>query len=152
MPREEPPNAVAAYVRGALLSLLELVLRSDVRELELQEGEMRVRLHRTAPAVGDTVQLELLPPATEMAEPEPGEIRVTAPLVGTFYRAPKPGQPPLVSEGSRVDDDSVIGIIEALHVLTEVEAGCSGVVTGVLATDGQPVEYGQALIEVRPSG
>jgi acetyl-CoA carboxylase biotin carboxyl carrier protein len=59
---------------------------------------------------------------------------------------------PLVTEGSMVEESTVIGIIEALQVLTDVEADCSGVVTAVLATDGQPVEYNQPLLEVRPSG
>jgi acetyl-CoA carboxylase biotin carboxyl carrier protein len=73
-------------------------------------------------------------------------------LVGTFYRAGKPGVPPLVTEGSQVEDDTVVGIIEALHELTDVEAGCRGIVSKVFATDGQPVEYGQPLFEVSQLG
>jgi acetyl-CoA carboxylase biotin carboxyl carrier protein len=77
---------------------------------------------------------------------------VRASIVGTFYRAGKPGMAPLVSEGLHVQDSTVIGIIEALQVLTDVEAGNSGTVTSVLATDGQPVEYNQPLLEIQLDG
>jgi acetyl-CoA carboxylase biotin carboxyl carrier protein len=88
----------------------------------------------------------------ELPSLEPEGLQVTAPLVGTFYSAANPGDPPYVGEGSVVEDHTVVGIIEALQVLTEVEAGCRGTVTAVLATDGQAVEYGQALFEVAPNG
>ncbi len=145
------PSGPADYIAETLPRVLELLQQSDVRELELHEGEVRVRLHRVA-----APELESLAPAlgelegVPVEEPEITEIR--SPLVGTFYRAGKPGMPPLVSEGSYVENDSVVGIIEALQILTEVEAGCVGTVTKVLVTDGQPVEYGQLLFEVTTSG
>ena len=82
----------------------------------------------------------------------PATVLVRASIVGTFYRAGKPGMAPLVSDGSHVQDSTVIGIIEALQVLTDVEAGCTGTVTAVLATDGQPVEYNQPLLEIQLDG
>ena len=138
----------ADFVTATLPSLLELLHGTDICDLELREGDLRVRLHRsTSSAGGDVVAA---PAEEDEAAALSRPTAVTSPLVGTFYRATKPGMPPLVAEGSWVDEDTVVGIVEQLHVLTEVEARCSGVVTRVLATDGQPVEYGQPLFEVRP--
>jgi acetyl-CoA carboxylase biotin carboxyl carrier protein len=139
------------YLTETLPKLLRILQESDVRELELEEGDIRVRLHRSP------VEITHAPREVGvLAElPEPAELAtaiVRASIVGTFYRAGKPGMAPLVSEGSRVEEATVVGIIEALQVLTDVEADCAGVVTAVLATDGQPVEYNQPLIEIRPNG
>lgn len=137
-----------------LPQLLDLVARSDLRELEVREGDVAVRLHRAPPreidSAGGEAPMEFEPEPA--AEEIPTEYAITAPLVGTFYRASGPGMPPLISEGSRVEDETVVGIIEALNVLTEVEAGATGVVIDVLATDGQPVEYGQVLFQVNLHG
>ncbi|MGH2448923.1 MAG: acetyl-CoA carboxylase biotin carboxyl carrier protein [Chloroflexota bacterium] len=129
-----------------LAGILEVLHTSDVRELVWQEGDVQVRLHRShaVPA-----RMAHVPTAEAPAEPEPSDI--TSALVGTFYRAGKAGDPPLVSEGSQVKPDTVVGIIEALQVLTDVQAGCEGVIASALATDGQPVEYGQVLFQVIPS-
>lgn len=134
-----------AYLSEHLPALLQLLQGSDVRELELQEGDVQVRLHRARMSGSEMIE-EALPELEEMPGPVTSEI--WAPIVGTFYRAGQPGMPPLVSEGSRVEPATVVGIIETLHELTNVEAGSRGTVTRVLATDGQPVEYGQALFEV----
>jgi acetyl-CoA carboxylase biotin carboxyl carrier protein len=142
---------ISAYLSDHLPSLLELLQNSDLRELELSEGGMRVRVHR-APAIEADEMDGIILEEEDLPSVVPPIMQVVAPLVGTFYRASTPGTPPLVTEGSHVEEETVIGIIEALQVLTEVEAGCTGIVTSVLATDGQPVEYGQALVEVDPGG
>jgi biotin carboxyl carrier protein len=131
--------------------VLELIRDSDIRELELEENGVRIRLHRALPVEGDSAAAAAVEASPDVAIP-PGPLAITAPLVGTFYRADRPGVPPLVSEGSPVDEDTVVGIIEALHELTDVEAGCRGTVSKVFATDGQPVEYGQPLFEVSQLG
>lgn len=140
-----------SFLIHTLPEILRVLRDSDVRELELEDGDIRVRLHRTAVEFTDTPR-----ETGALAEPpdaaEPATAMVRASIVGTFYRAGHPGMAPLVSEGSRVDESTVIGIIEALQVLTDVEAGCAGVVTAVLATDGQPVEYNQPLLEIRRNG
>lgn len=138
------------YIRRALPELLQVLQGSDVRELHIADGSVQIRIHRASPAEGTE------PAITDMvAEPElllPAIEQVTSPLVGTFYRAAQPGAPPLVAEGSAIAEDTVVGIIEALQVLTEVEAGCRGVVSKVLATDGHAVQYGQPLFEVVAGG
>ena len=83
------------------------------------------------------------------AEPQGPHIRtVAAPLVGVFYHSEQPGRAALVEEGSHVERGSLIGVIEALQVLTEVESDATGVVQRVVAEDGQSVEFGQALVEI----
>ncbi len=136
------------YLGIELSRLLDVLAGSDVREMELQENGVRVRLHRT----GDLQAAESDSNAEEseiLSILEPVLHQITSPLVGTFYRASAPEMAPFVSMGSRVQDDTVVGIVEALQVLTEVEAGCSGEVIDVRLSDGQPVEYGQVLFEVR---
>ncbi len=139
------------FVTEDLPRILDSLRGSDIRELELTEGDTQLRLRRAAPSAGSAdTQAEI--EEAKLAGMESQVFRVTAPLVGTFYSASNPGDPPYVGEGSGVDDHTVVGIIEALQVLTEVEAGCRGTIATVLATDGQAVEYGQALFEVQPRG
>jgi acetyl-CoA carboxylase biotin carboxyl carrier protein len=77
---------------------------------------------------------------------------VPAPLLGTFYRAPKPGAPPFVEVGSTVEEDTIIGIIEVMKLMNTVRAGIRGRVTEILARDGALVEYGEALMRVSKTG
>lgn len=144
-------DSAARYVVEGLPPLLEVLRQSDVSELELQEGDIHVRLRRELVSEDEHAENHIEDPAGPIPL-VPVVSEITAPLVGTFYRAATPGAPPLVAEGSPVADDTVVGIIEALHVLTEVEAGCSGTITAVLAREGQAVQYGQPLFEVTPGG
>lgn len=140
------------YLEDGLPGLLDLLRGSDVRELEVCDGSLQLRLHRAGVVEDGTLDVVETLEILDSEEAEPIVTSVAASLVGTFYRAEQPGSAPFVSEGSHVQTDTVVGIIEALSVLTEIEAGCDGVVTRVLATDGQPVEYGQPLFEVSPHG
>jgi acetyl-CoA carboxylase biotin carboxyl carrier protein len=81
---------------------------------------------------------------------EPGLAEVASPLLGIFYRAPKPGEPPFVEIGSRVTEDTVVGIIEVMKLMNSVRAGVKGEVTEILALNGVLVEYGEVLLRVRP--
>ena len=82
------------------------------------------------------------------AEAKAGGSEVKSPMVGTFYSAPEPGTKPYVAVGSRVSKGQILCIIEAMKIMNEIESEVSGVVTEVLASDAQPVEYGQALFRV----
>jgi acetyl-CoA carboxylase biotin carboxyl carrier protein len=77
---------------------------------------------------------------------------VKSPMVGTFYGAPEPGAKPYVAVGSRVSKGQILCIIEAMKIMNEIESEVTGVVTEVLASDAQPVEYGQALFRIDPNG
>ena len=91
-----------------------------------------------------------VPPATA-APAKGGGQDVTSPMLGTFYRAPKPGAPPFVDVDSLVEADTVIGIIEVMKLMNTVRAGLRGRVTEILASDGALVEYGETLIRVAPA-
>ena len=83
------------------------------------------------------------------AASDPNAKEVTSPLLGTFYRAPKPGAPPFVEVGSRVEEDTVVAIIEVMKLMNSVRAGVRGTVTEILPADGTLVEYGETLLRIK---
>ena len=110
-------------------------------------------------AVASTAGAELLAPATgaaaqpragdAVAPPAGDESETRAPMLGTFYRSPKPGAAPFVKGGDRVEAETVIGIVEVMKLMNSVQAGVSGEVVAVLAADGDLVEYDQPLLRLR---
>ncbi len=144
-----------------LKTLIELVETSGIAELEIQEGEERVRItralmHSQHPAAMPTPQA---PPASAAAgatatalsalEPAaPAETEghvVKSPMVGTFYRSASPGAKPFVEVGDSVQQGDVLCIVEAMKLMNEIEADASGTIKAVIAENGQPVEFGQPL-------
>jgi acetyl-CoA carboxylase biotin carboxyl carrier protein len=143
-----------------LKTLIELVETSGIAELEIQEGEERVRITRALPPAGQTLMLHAPPapvvaaatpaaPAAASAEPvapaEPEGHVVKSPMVGTFYRSSSPGAKPFVEVGDAVKEGDTLCIVEAMKLMNEIEADASGVVKTVLVENGQPVEFGQPL-------
>ena len=102
-----------------------------------------------APAVAQTAAAT--PPAAA-ASTDPGLQDLPAPLLGTFYRAPKPGAPAFVEVGSQVEADTIVGIIEVMKLMNTVRAGVRGTVAEILAADGALAEYGAPLMRIRKSG
>ena len=90
------------------------------------------------------------PRAASNNEPQDGTVAVTAPLLGRFYSQPEPGAAPFVTVGSEVTEDATVGLIEVMKTFNAVRAGVSGTVTEVCVQDSALVEYGQALLRVRP--
>ena len=125
-----------------LKKLIDLVEESGITELEVTEGEEKVRIvkHGTVAAAPQTY---MLPAAAEPELPE-GQI-VKAPMVGTFYRAASPGAEPFIEVGATVKEGQTLCIIEAMKLLNEIESDCAGVVKAILVENGQPVEYGEPL-------
>jgi len=139
-----------------LKTLIELVESSGIGELEIQEGEERVRITRAtpappqpmivhAPAAGAAAPAAASAPADAPA-PEPEGHVVKSPMVGTFYRAATPGAKPFVDIGDTVQSGDTLCIIEAMKLMNEIEADKSGVVKEILVENGQPVEFGQPLV------
>ncbi len=141
-----------------LKKLIDLVQESGIAELEITEGEEKVRINRigspghpgmmtipqaVAPAAPTTAVIAAPAAAEAPAEPE-GHI-VKSPMVGTFYRSSAPGSKPFVEIGQNVNAGETLCIIEAMKLLNEIEADQGGVVKKVLVENGQPVEYGQPL-------
>ena len=143
-----------------LKTLIELVESSGIAELEIEEGEERVRITRavSASAAASTVVLPAslpvaAPPATAAPPPAapPPEAeghQVRSPMVGTFYRAASPGAKPFVEVGDIVEVGDTLCIIEAMKLMNEIESDKAGVVKQVLAENGQPVEFGQPLVVI----
>ena len=101
------------------------------------------------PAVPGTELLRPVAPGRSKAASEPGLAEVTSPLLGIFYRAPRPGEPPFVDIGSRVDEDTMIGIVEVMKLMNSVPAGVKGTIVEILCENGALVEYGEVLLRVR---
>lgn len=146
---------------GKLRKLLELFHDSDIDELEIQHSfwrGTRIRLTRNrAPAPVAPVAPMPIPTAPAPAAPTPAEAtddglhEVLSPMVGTFYQAPSPEADPFVREGDRIESGQTLCIIEAMKILNEIPADIQGEVVEILVGDGQPVEYNQALLKIRPS-
>jgi acetyl-CoA carboxylase biotin carboxyl carrier protein len=131
----------------------ELSLEINGMKLTLRRGEAPERVDGAAfsePAPAEKPAASAPPARRAPADPNAQE--VTAPLLGTFYRSPKPGAPPFVEVGSKVEEDTVVAIIEVMKLMNTVRAGVRGVVSEVLARDGALVEYGEAILRVRKSG
>ncbi|WP_454723056.1 MULTISPECIES: acetyl-CoA carboxylase biotin carboxyl carrier protein [Cupriavidus] len=143
-----------------LKTLIDLVAESGISELEVTEGEGKVRIVKAPPQVVAAPlamqPMQALPPAAaapaaavasaEPASPQlPAGHVVTSPMVGTFYRAPSPGAAAFVNVGDTVKEGQTVCIIEAMKLLNEIESDKAGVIKEILVENGQAVEYGQPL-------
>lgn len=125
---------------------LKLVLRRSGRT-ESVSCDDRAIAASSAPAQGDGAAVAADPAS---AATDAGIVDVHAPLLGTFYRAPKPGAAPFVEIGTRVGPQTIVCIVEVMKLMTSVPAGVAGEVVEVLCADGDLVEYGQAVVRIRP--
>jgi acetyl-CoA carboxylase biotin carboxyl carrier protein len=112
---------------------------------------MSVRLRRPASDVDNDGQTGSEADVLTLPASAPEKL-ITAPMIGTFYTSATPGAQPFVNEGDEVSVGQTIGIIEAMKIMNEIESEVAGVVTEVLASDAQPVEYGQPLFRIDPNG
>jgi len=144
-----------------LKTLIDLVAESGIAELEVTEGDGKVRIVRS---MQPSAQPQMYMTAPQVAAPAPPPLAaapsletppaapvapvgniVKSPMVGTFYRSPAPGKPPYIELGSVVKVAEPVCIIEAMKLLNEIEAGFDGVIKEILVENGQPVEFGQPL-------
>ncbi len=141
-----------------LKTLIELVESSGIAELEVSEGEERVRITRSMPVAHHTIARDVsahvggvgvaageAPAELAAAAAAEGHV-VKAPMVGTFYRAAAPGSASFVEVGDAVQAGDPLCIIEAMKLMNEIEADQSGIVKAILVENGQAVEYGQPLV------
>jgi acetyl-CoA carboxylase biotin carboxyl carrier protein len=148
-----------------LKKLIDLVEESGIAELEITEGEEKVRISRSTSSVQTQVTPAGTPPpqaavpgtalasaalttANAVAEILPEGHMVKSPMVGTFYRSSTPGSNPFVEVGQTVKEAETLCIIEAMKLLNEIESDKSGVIKAVLVENGQPVEYGEPLFVI----
>jgi len=134
-----------------LKKVIQLFEVSSLSELEIEEKGTRFHLTKTGavtvpPTAPQPLVQEETPPAPAAAEPK--TVTVRSPLVGTFYRALSPGEPPLVEPGTNVTAGQTLCIIEAMKVMNEITAESSGTVREILVESGEPVEYDQELFVI----
>jgi acetyl-CoA carboxylase biotin carboxyl carrier protein len=135
-------------------SLAELMTEHGLTKLDLKLGAVTIRMRTGGDTNGVTeTMISSPPPASErIALPEVEEgYAITAPMIGTFYAAPAPGEAPYVQVGDRVEVGQVIGIIEAMKIMNEISADRAGVVKELLVANAQAVEYGSPLIRLVPA-
>jgi len=149
--------------------LVEMMVANDLIELSLRDGEVEVNLRRPNPKSNEPVLVTtpMMSPAHAMHAPYtncppfadgkvPGEVvdvkhhEIRSPMVGTFYAAPDPDSPPFVQVGNPVGPSTVVCLLEAMKVFSEIKAETSGTIERILVRDGEAVEYGQPLFLVRP--
>jgi acetyl-CoA carboxylase biotin carboxyl carrier protein len=154
--------------------LIKVVTETGIAELEVQRGENRVRIRRSArghvqeyvipagtetrahhvpPQAGSAQTGAAAAPAPATADPlsDPSLVTVKSPIVGTFYEAPAPDASPFIRVGDIVRPGDVLCIIESMKLMNEIEAEVGGTVISKLVNNAQPVEYGEALFAIRPA-
>jgi acetyl-CoA carboxylase biotin carboxyl carrier protein len=144
-----------------LKTLIDLVAESGISELEVTEGESKVKIVKSSGVSNQMVMMQqpmTQAPAMQQAQPavaaapvvaaEPTGHIVKSPMVGTFYRSSAPGAAPFVELGASIKEGDTICIIEAMKLLNEIDADASGVITQILVENGQPVEFGQPLFVI----
>jgi acetyl-CoA carboxylase biotin carboxyl carrier protein len=139
--------------------IMKLLDSSSFDRLSLEVDGMKIELERSGAAPrAPSAPAAPAAPATPAAAPapaarnstEPGLIEVKSPLLGIYYRAPKPGEPAFVEVGSKVDVETVIGIVEVMKLMNSVPAGVKGEIVEILGANGELVEHGEVLLLVRP--
>lgn len=157
-----------------LKELIEFLEEKNIAEFEMERGDVKVRVKRAGehtivhshadpryyavPAAPPAApELGAVPTAPVTATPAPASPKaeenlhgVKSPIVGTFYEAPSPGAPPFVKVGDSVEVGQVLCIVEAMKLLNEIESDVAGEIVKTLASNGQPIEYGQELFAIRP--
>ena len=147
--------------------LLEALGESDIQEFRLEGDDFRLEIRRNLPA--QTVMAPVMPAPVAAAAPAPVApaepaaappastatrsdlLEVTAPMVGTFYRAPAPGEPAFVEVGTRINVGQTVCILEAMKLMNELESEVGGEVVEILVDNGTPVEFGQVSMRVKPA-
>jgi acetyl-CoA carboxylase biotin carboxyl carrier protein len=169
VPEGEPSNIPSPFDVRTIRYLVRLMGVHDLTEIDLREGDLRIRLRRgpkgvtggvlpSMPAAAPTPAPAPTPSATPTTGPTAPEtpskplLEIKSPTPGTFYAASEPEAEPFVRIGSRVNPDTVVCIIEAMKVFNQIPAECSGTIVAIMVENGQPVEYGQVLFKVDPTG
>lgn len=134
--------------------LAELMSQCNLVELEYEQDNSRVRLARGQEVLASNGAPKAIENTASNVEAAKEDTSVSeyikCPLVGTFYRSSSPENPPLVSEGSRVEPGTIVCIVEAMKVMNEIKAEKAGIVTKVLVENSSPVEFGQPMFELKP--
>ncbi len=141
--------------------IMTLFDRSGFAEMKLEAGDLKLHLRKHGAQPATTFAPTTMAPAPvatpaavapHLAPPAQGEVDVPSPLLGVFYHAPKPGEPPFIAVGQTVEEDTIIGIVEVMKLMNSVRAGVRGEVIAVHAANAGLVEYDQPLIRIQVAG
>ncbi|MEG1031737.1 acetyl-CoA carboxylase biotin carboxyl carrier protein [Acinetobacter albensis] len=129
--------------------LIDLMIESDLQAIEVKEGDQSIALTRRNPVVAAGVQsIPTAVAAAPVAKTPRGAVE-TSPMVGVFYAAQSPGEPPFVKVGQTISAGETLGIIEAMKIMNPIEATQSGVVEEILVKNGEVIQFGQPLFRYR---
>jgi biotin carboxyl carrier protein len=132
-------------------ALIRLAMEADITELDVDAPHVKVRIKKAAPNSADRTALDVPHSDGARAKPEGRLVPIVAPMVGTFYRSPKPEAPVFVDEGDEVHVGQTVCVLEAMKLFNEITSEVDGRIVRILAENGAPVEYGQPLFLVDPS-
>jgi acetyl-CoA carboxylase biotin carboxyl carrier protein len=173
MKRKKPSKSNSAFANPEIQQieqLLQFMTEHNLEEFEYSRGDLRIRLRKPsagvlvaaprgraneiieASSVGASPSSSGAAAAASEAQPAEDLHLVKSPIVGTFYAAPSPGSDPFVKIGARVETGQTLCIVEAMKLMNEIEADVTGELVKIFVEAGQPVEYGQPLFGIRPSG
>jgi acetyl-CoA carboxylase biotin carboxyl carrier protein len=169
VPEGEQSNIPSPFDVRTIKYLVRLMGAHDLTEIDLREGDLRIRLRRGAKGVisasvpaSPAAATAPTPSPQPATTPTPGPaapeapaknlIEIKSPTPGTFYAASSPEAEPFARIGTRVNPDTVVCIIEAMKVFNEIPAECTGAIVAIMVENQQPVEYGQVLFKVDPAG
>jgi acetyl-CoA carboxylase biotin carboxyl carrier protein len=142
--------------QALIRDLAGILNETDLTEIEVEQGDLRIRVSRAAAPFYATAPQMMAPqqqapvsaPVAAVAASGPSANAVPSPMVGTVYFAPAPGANAFIELGAKVKEGQTILIIEAMKTMNQIPAPRSGTVTAILVEDGQPVEYGEALVVI----
>jgi acetyl-CoA carboxylase biotin carboxyl carrier protein len=147
--QEQRVTATTDILIGHVRELIGLMSKGGISELDLSTGDVSIRLRGQSASVQTVVtQTSHQAAPQEILPAEPEGYLITAPMIGTFYSAPAPGEAPFVQIGDEIEVGQVIGIIEAMKIMNEIIADRAGVVVEVMATNADAVEYGSPLVRL----
>lgn len=167
---EKPNNKTNPFEVENIRELVRIMSKHGLSELDLQDGEKKIRLKKEAqglpvltssiaqlPApvpIQQAIAAPVAPAVASTAPPAASKnlVEIKSPTPGTFYSQEKPGSPPYVTVGAKVSPKTVVCQIEAMKIFNEIPADCTGVIVEILIENKQPVEYGQVLFRVDPNG
>jgi acetyl-CoA carboxylase biotin carboxyl carrier protein len=148
-------------------AIIDLMKENDLSVFEMEKDGFKLKLQKEAVTTGQPILTAPIAITAAPATPAPGSAaeaaaaattkaaqtaglkEIVSPMVGTFYRSPSPDGPPFVDVGKEVNEDTVVGIIEAMKVMNEIKAETSGTIAEISAENGKPVQFGQVLFRVR---
>jgi len=146
-----------AEIMAEVRELVDLMAANDIAEVHVENGARKILLRRGGAGEAETGIPVLAAPVGQAQAPPAGQadaeksdlIDITSPMVGTFYSSPSPDAAPYITIGAGITDDTVVCIIEAMKVMNEIKAECSGTIAEICVKNAQPVEFGQVLFRVK---